>query len=45
MVSVSFRTKERANEFLDFLDAPYKLTQRSVGIHDDEITWENSDEV
>lgn len=45
VVSVSFRTKERANEFLDFLDAPYKLTQRSVGIHDDEITWENSDEV
>ena len=45
VVSISFRTKERANEFLDFLDAPYKLTQRSVGIHDDEITWENSDEV
>lgn len=45
VVSVSFRTKERANEFLEFLDAPYQLTQRSVGIHEDEINWESSDEL
>lgn len=45
VVSVSFRTKERANEFLEFLDAPYKLTQRSVGIHEDEINWESSDDL
>ena len=45
VVSVSFRTKERANEFLEFLDAPYQLTQRGVGIHEDEINWESSDEL
>lgn len=39
VVSISFRTKERANEFLNFIEAPYELTQRSVGIHDDEIKW------
>ena len=45
VVSISFITKERANEFLEFLDAPYKLTQRSVGIHEDEINWESSDDL
>lgn len=39
VISISFTTQERANEFLEFLNAPYKMTKRTVGIHDDEITW------
>lgn len=43
VISISFPTQEEANEFLDFLEAPYKLTQRSVGIHSSEIKWGDSE--
>lgn len=43
VISISFPTQEEANEFLDFLEAPYKLTQRSVGIHSSEINWGDSE--
>ena len=37
VVSISFTTREDANKFLKYINAPYELKQRSVGIHESEI--------
>ena len=37
VVSISFTTREDANKFLEYINAPYELKQRSVGIHESEI--------
>ena len=37
VVSISFTTRENANRFLKYINAPYELKQRSVGIHESEI--------
>ena len=37
VVSISFTTREDANIFLKYINAPYELKQRSVGIHESEI--------
>lgn len=39
MVMVSFKTQEEANEFLEFIEAPYKMNQRTVGLDSSEIKW------
>lgn len=39
MVMISFKTQEEANEFLEFIEAPYKMDQRSVGLDSSEIKW------
>ena len=37
VINISFTTRENANRFLKYINAPYELKQRSVGIHESEI--------
>lgn len=37
IITIGFTTRENANIFLKYINAPYELKQRSVGIHESEI--------